>query len=564
MNDRRSLILLILLVGVAALFLLRLFVLQIVQAEEYKMRSQRLYAPSQQEIFDRGDIYFTEKSGQHRSAATQKRGYTLVINPSRIDDPEHVADQLQPIVPIDREEFLRKANKEGDPHEEIMDQLSPEQAAAVSKLNTQGVLLESKQWRFYPAGQLASHVLGFVGFSDDKQSGRYGVERYYEDTLARNGQVGEKNFFAELFANVERTLTNEEKREGDLYLTIEPAVQGFLEEKIEDMRDKWDSEQVGGIIINPQTGAIYALAADPDFNPNTFSQEESEKVFSNPLVESVFEMGSIMKPLSMAAALDAGVVTPQTTYVDKGSVQVGSKTIRNFDVKERGVQTMQDVLTKSLNTGMVFVQDRLGHSRMREYLLNFEIGSETGVDVPGEVPGLVGALHRDRDVEFATAAFGQGIAVTPIAAVRAFSALANGGYLPGPHVVKRVDYEFGGSKKRHPDPKRQVIKTETSETITRMLVTAGDKLAGGAVQIPGYSIAAKTGTAQIPGPDGGYYTDRHHHSIFGYFPAYDPEFLIFIFNRYPKGATFAVETVPSPFHDIAQFLISYYEIPPDR
>lgn len=564
MNDKRFFIVLLVLITVAALFLVRLFVLQVVEAQEYRDKSQRQYTPTERMTFNRGDIYFTERSGQERSAATQQRGFILAINPSVLKNPEDVFSQLNTVIDIEKEEFLSLTRKKEDPYEEVAERISPKQAAAIASFNISGVFLEPQKWRFYPAGDLASHVLGFVGFSGDRRSGRYGVERYYEDTLVRDTDEGEQNFFVELFANVERTLTKQDQREGDLYLTIEPAVQGFLEEQLENMYEHWDSEQVGGVIINPKTGTIYALAAYPDFNPNTFAQQDGERVFSNPLVESVFEMGSVIKPIIMAAALDAGVVTPQTTYVDEGTVEIGSATIRNFDLRERGRQTMQDVLTKSLNTGMVFVQKRLGKERMREYLHDFQIGSETGIDVPGEVPGLVEALNRDRDVEFATASFGQGIALTPIAATRAFSALANVGYLPGPHVMKEIDYEFGGSKKRYPDPKNQVIKSETSETITRMLVNAGDALAGGATAIEGYSIAAKTGTAQMPHPEGGYYTDRWHHSIFGYFPAYDPEFLILIYNRHPKGATYAVETVPPTFRDVAKFLISYYEIPPDR
>jgi cell division protein FtsI/penicillin-binding protein 2 len=227
---------------------------------------------------------------------------------------------------------------------------------------------------------------------------------------------------------------------------------------------------------------------------------------------------------------------------------------------------MQEVLNQSLNTGVAWIVDQMGKEDFREYFLNFKIGSETGIDLPNEAFGLIENLNSPRDVEYATASFGQGIAMTPIAATRALATLGNGGKLVTPHLVKRIDYDDGTSKDiSYPDG-HQVISEETSEEISRMLtVVVDDALGGGTVALPNHTIAAKTGTAQIPDPvNGGYYDDRYLHSFFGYFPAYDPEYIIFMYTVEPQGVRYASETLTEPFMDITKFLINYYSIPPDR
>ena len=320
--------------------------------------------------------------------------------------------------------------------------------------------------------------------------------------------------------------------------------------------------------MNPEDGSIYAMAVKPDFNPNDFSGITDVHTFSNPLIENVFEFGSVVKPLVMAGALDAGVVTADTAYNDKGSVVVDKKTIYNFDKKGRGPgTTMQDVLTQSLNTGMVFVYQHLGKDKLRDYLLSYGIKNKTGIDLPNETSGLVGGImNSPRDIEYANAAFGQGIAMTPIEITRALASLGNGGNLVVPHVVKYIKYDDGTKKEMTYPITPTKISEKTAQEITRMMVTvmdkSFDKLSPG---IERYSIAAKTGTAQIANPEeGGYYEDRHTHSFVGYFPAYDPKFIVFLYAVNPKGVPYASNTWAGPFLDITKFLLNYYEVPPDR
>ncbi|KKT00815.1 MAG: Peptidoglycan glycosyltransferase [Candidatus Nomurabacteria bacterium GW2011_GWA2_43_15] len=204
---------------------------------------------------------------------------------------------------------------------------------------------------------------------------------------------------------------------------------------------------------------------------------------------------------------------------------------------------------------------------MRDYLLAYGIKDKTGIDLPNETSGLVsGILKSPREIEYANAAFGQGIALTPIELVRALASLSNGGQLVTPHVVKEIRYKNGISKEMTYSTTPTKISPETSQEITRMLVEVMDKaIKGGAGKFDNWNVAVKTGTAQVAdNTTGGYYTDRHNHSFFGYFPAYNPEFIIFLYAINPKGVPYAATTWTDPFLDITKFLLNYYNIPPDR
>lgn len=542
----------------------KLFWVQVVHGDYYSGAADRQYVTPSSDVYERGTIYFKRKDGELISAATQVSGFKLAINPEKITGAEGLYNELSMVTSLDRDNFLAKAQKENDPYEEVAGRLTQEEADAISALKLPGVTIFREKWRFYPGINMASHALGFVGFKGDELGGRYGLERQYETTLARGTDNPYVNFFAEVFANIKESISPEE-REGDVITTIEPQIQSQLESKLAEVKEKYAVDAIGGIIMNPKDGSIYALSALPDFDPNKFSEEKGNLVFTNPLVENVLEFGSVVKPLVMAGALDAGVVTAGTTYHDRGSVVVEDKEIFNFDKKGRGPgTTMQEVLNQSLNTGMVFVEQKLGKEKMREYLLGYGIKEKTGIDLPNETKGLVsGILTSPREIEYANAAFGQGIALTPMGFIRALASLANGGNLVVPHVVEEIKYENGDKEKMVYTTVPTKIRPETSQEITRMLVTVMDKGVGKPLEH--FSVAAKTGTAQVAdNVNGGYYEDRHTHSFFGYFPAYDPQFIIFLYAVNPKGTRYAVTTWADPFLDLTKFLLNYYDIPPDR
>jgi cell division protein FtsI/penicillin-binding protein 2 len=553
----------------AIFFIGRLYFLQIVHGDYYKEKIVNENVRVDTPIFDRGSIYFKNKDETLFLAGGVRSGYTLSINPSLIKDKEMVYEKLSKIIELDKDSFIKKASKSDDPYEEVVNRLKDDLANKIKDLKLEGVSLVKEKWRIYPGDSLGAHVVGFVGYdsSNDIYNGRYGLERYYEDNLKRVDNFSKSNFFAELFSNAKKLTNNKDELESDIVTSIEPKVEKFLEDKLKEVSDQYGSKMTGGIIMDPYTGKIFAMALNPTFNPNKYNHEKNVSVFSNSLIEGVYEMGSIVKPITMASALDTDTVTASTTYKDEGFLKVNDRTIYNFDFKGRGVVNMQEVLNQSLNTGVATISLKMGKKKFSDYIKNFGIGEETGIDLPSEAGGKLQNLEKGGDVELANASFGQGISTSPIAMIRALSALGNGGLLPNPHVVEKLNYKIGLSKEiiKTEEEMQRVIKKETSEEITRMLVNVVDKaLKGGTVKMQHYSIAAKTGTAQIAETGGkGYSKDRYLHSFFGYFPAYNPKFIVFLYTIEPK-ANYASETLTDPFMDIVKFLIHYYEVPPDR
>lgn len=552
---------------VALLLALRLYFVQVVHGAEYRRSASAQYSEPSEDSENRGDIFFKKKDGDLVAAAVQGEGWRIAISPKDISDPDVVYEALSSVTPIDRARFFASAAKEGDPYEEVAFRVTDGVAATIRAEKLPGVLLVRDLWRYYPAGSMAAHTIGFVGWEGDKKVGVYGLEREWQDTLLKSTSGLYINPFAELFTSVESALTTDPAaHSGSLITSIEPSVEQELEEVLENVVKTHRPKEAGAIVMDPHTGEIFAMAGKPDFDPNTYNTIADPAVFSNPLVENVYEMGSIMKPLTIAAGIDVGAITPRTTYEDKGCIERSGKKICNYDGKARGVVSMQEVLNQSLNTGVTFVADTMGHNVFGEYVHAYALGEKTGIDLPSEAKGIIYSIDHGYDVDYASASFGQGIAVTPIEMIRALSALGNGGTLPPPHVVTGIRFESGITRAIEPAAGARVISKESAATVTAMLVEVfDDALLDGVLKQEHYSIAAKTGTAQIAIPGGGgYYEDRYLHSFFGYFPAYDPKFIVFLFAVEPHGAEFASASLARPFLDITKFLINYYDIPPDR
>ncbi len=550
----------------AIIIVIKLYLVQVVNGETYSARADRQYARPYTSLFDRGSIFFTAKDGSLIAAAGLKNGYMVSINPTKITDREAVYSGLSKYISgIDYTDFMAKSSKAKDPFEEVADRVESDVAKSIEKLDIPGVDIYKERWRYYPGGNTGSHMVGFLSYKGDKLGAYYGLESYYDEVLSRTTENTYANFFTELLHGIKDNVLNKKSLEGDIVLSVEPTVQGYLEDVIESTNTRWSSSQTGGIVMDPNTGEIYAMALTPSFDPNNTREVEDLETFSNNMVESVYEMGSIIKPLTVAAGLDAGVITPGSTYNDKGFATFDKATIYNFDRKAYGTIDMQTALSKSLNVGMAHIVERIGRDRFTDYMKSFGITEKTGIDLPYEGSPLTDNLDTGRMIEPVTASFGQGIALTPISTLSALSALANGGYRVHPHLAKSINYKIGVTKQTELGDKVQIIKPETSEEITRMLVNVVDEaLLGGEIKHDHYAIAAKTGTAQIPSPQGGYYDDRYLHSFFGYFPAYKPRFIVFLYTVYPKGVDYASHTLTSPFNNMTDFLISYYNIPPDR
>lgn len=556
-----------LLAAFALLLVVRLYFVQVVNGEEYALRAERQYANDSDALYDRGTIYFTRKDGTLLSAATLSTGFIVALNPKLLNDADAVFKTISAHMPdVDAEEFYRKAGKTGDPYEVIAEEVSEEVGKAIAAAAHEGVLVIRARWRTYPAGAAAAQTIGFIGHDDeDNVVGRYGLERYYQDALSREGSGLFGNFFAELFANVGDVVVDaRQARAGDIVTSIEPVVLQKLDEILLDINGRYASAETGGIIMDPKTGEIIALDVVPSFDPNAF-EDADVSVFGNPLVEKRYEFGSIVKALTMASGIDAGAVSKDTYYTDTGCMTLNTKTFCNYDLKARGSVPMQEVLSQSLNMGAAFVARSLGHERMKDYFTRLGMDTETGIDLPSEIRGTLANLDVDREVNFATASFGQGIAQTPMEMIRALGVLANDGMIVTPHIVKAIKLESGIEKELSWGMPQQVMKSASTAVVSSMLTQVVDTaLLNGAAMIPEMSVAAKTGTAQIAAPGGGYYPDRYFHSFFGYFPAHDPRFIILLYTREPKGVQYASETLTSSFIELTNFLRNYYAIPPDR
>jgi len=554
---------------IGLLLVLRLYLVQIVHGAEYREDAMGQYTASQPDTNLRGSIFFTAKDGTEVAAAVMQTGWRLAINPKLVKDAPGTYKALNAITPIDHDRFFTSVAKTKDPYEEVGFRISDDAASAIRAKNLPGIILAQDQWRLYPGQMLASNAIGFVGYQNDTKTGVYGLEKQYNLTLGIHTSGTSVNPFAEIFANAQALFSlDPAANEGSVVTSIEPSVQRQLESTLNDVMKTYTPKLAGGIVMDPHTGEIVAIASRPSYDPNTYNTVTDPSVFTDPLVEGRYELGSIMKPLTMAAGIDSGAVTPQTTYDDTGCITVSTYKVCNFDLKARGVIPMQEVLNQSLNVGASFVATTMGYPAFTRYMQAYGFGEPTGIDLPNEVQGDLSPLGKGTSpaVNYDTASFGQGISVSPIEMTRALSALANGGVLPNPHIVTGIKFEDGIKRSIAVSHGTQVLQAQTAQTVTNMLIQVYDNsLLHGALKQDHYSIAAKTGTAQIPKPGGGYLGNNTYlHSFFGYFPAHDPKFIVFLFAVEPHGQEYASATLAHPFNDIARFLINYYQIPPDR
>lgn len=541
----------------------RLFFVQVLNGKLYQAQ-----ALGQQIIFSsaqgsRGQIFIESSqknkgasgSGEIKSLAINKDEWTIFADLSGIEDKLYFAQSLAPLTGLSKEDILSELESEGT-RKIIKKGLSDEQLEEIKKINLDGLSWENEAARYYPQERLASQVVGFFG---GNKTGQYGIEGYYEDVL--KGKTGIK----EDKKGLDSILSNDGAVSldgSDLYLTLDYNIQFEAETLLKEAANNLGIESGQVVVLKPDSGRILAIANFPSFDPNNYSAENNLEIFQNSAAQKLFEPGSIMKPFTMAAALNEGKINPDTTYTDAGFVKVGRETIRNFANEVYGQQTMTGVLEKSINTGAVFVSQQISHKTFLDYLSKFGFFEKTGVDLQGETYSSNENLKTGPDVEYATASFGQGIELTPIQIARGFCAIANGGKLPKPYVVEKiVGGQDGTSINR--ETFRQIISQETASKLTKMLISVVERGFGSGAKIPGYYLAGKTGTAEVPLKDGrGYEEDKTIQSFIGFGPALNPQFLILVKLDDPKVSKSSLSAVPI-FKKLAQYIINYWQIPPD-
>ncbi|WIG59850.1 MAG: cell division protein FtsI [Peptidoglycan synthetase] [Ktedonobacterales bacterium] len=442
--------------------------------------------------------------------------------------------------------------------------LSQEQSDAVMRLSQQnqlpGIALIPVVQRMYPAGSLAGQALGFLGGQNG--TGQYGVEAEYEQLLAGTPGL----LYTAVDAQGNPLATAQQRQTpaipgANVTLTLDANVQYWVEQELAQTVAATHSDGGTVVVMDPRSGALIALASVPSFDPNRYGQAPLAD-FVNPAVSSVYDPGSVMKGITMAAGVDSGVIQPDTTYYDSGVFWAGGVGIHNWDGKAHGTMTMTQVLEYSLNTGAATVSAHVGGDRYDKYLAAFGLTSKTGVDLPSESSGWLepAKTQGQRALRLAENAFGEGMAVTPLEMVAAYGALANGGVLMRPYIVASTTADGGGGATTTygPYPVRRAVSADTAQTVTQMLVDSAYTETQMNL-LPGYAVAAKTGTST---PDPAQPTITYA-SVIGYAPATDPRFVMLVKLDHPRTTIYGATAAAPLWRELAQQLFAYYQIPPD-
>lgn len=405
-------------------------------------------------------------------------------------------------------------------------------------------------FRIYPQNKMASQIVGFLG---GEGVGQYGLEGYYDDILQGREEM-------------QKGETEKSVKGADIFLTIDYNIQFTAEKLLEKAKEDLKIESGQIIVLDPASGEILALANYPSFDPNNYFESEDFGIFQNGTIQKLFEPGSCFKPITMAAAINEKKITPQTTYIDTGQVVIGGYAIENYNGRIFGEKTMTGVLENSINTGAVFVERQLGHDLFLKYTDSFGFFEPTGIDLAGEIFSSNKEFKKGYEINFATASFGQGIAITPIQLVRAYAVIANGGKLVKPYIVKKIVKDKEIIETAPEIQAEEVISAKTASQVSAMLISVIENGYSKSAKIPGYYIAGKTGTAQISwsslevSKKG--YSDKTWQSFVGFAPALNPRFLILVKLDNPEAKTAEYSALPI-FRELAKYIIDYWKIPPD-
>ena len=437
-------------------------------------------------------------------------------------------------------------------------------------LKIPGLDFNLEKLRYYPEDEIGAHLLGFVSYADGEGRGKYGLEEFFNDELF--GQYG--SLKSEKGAQADVIIVNDREyvkpvNGADLVLTIDRNVEFTACEKLKEAVKKHGATGGSVIAMNPKTGAIIAMCSVPEFNPNDYQAVKDFSVFKNPAVLDQYEPGSVFKTVTMSIALDQGKVTPSTTYTDPGEVMIKgwSKPIRNSDFSTHGphgVVDMNTVLEYSLNTGAIFAMHQVGPKIFTDYVKNYGFGEKTGIELGAEASGNIDNLLGDKvkEIDAATASFGQGISATPLQMLSPYQAIANHGILMKPYIVKAI---IRGDKTEDILPKQvgRVISDKTAATISAMLVNVVELGHAKRAYINGYYIGGKTGTAQVA-VNGAYSKDKYIHTFVGIAPIDNPAFVMLTKIDDPKDVQYAEGSALPLWTEIADFMLKYYQVPKTR
>lgn len=534
--------------------LVKLFFLQVLQPTQ----NGTDYLQSFKLLPNRGKIY--DRNGL--PLAVNQTTYLLYVEPKLMKDKKDMVQKLDTVLHVGEATLSERINdkKVWVPIKHNLPQETRDQILA---LKLKGLGFENEPIRYYPESSLSAHLLGFIGKNDQgDDTGYFGLEGFYEKEL--EGLPGymksERDVFNKpMFVGTQERVEAQDGR--DLYLTIDKSVQNIVKTKLVKAVEQYKAASACATVANPKTMEILSMVCIPDFDPEKY-YEASPEAYVNTTISDLYEPGSTFKPLMMAAAIQEKAVKPDDTFDEAGAIFESGFRIQNWNDKYEGEISMTRILEKSSNIGMVYISHKLGHDREYSYLQKYGLGHATGIDLQGEVTGSLRPQKNMYDVDYATAAFGQGISVTQIQLLRGFSSLINGGKLMRPYVVREV-HQGTKVRKREPKVDQQIISERTSAIMRKMLQSVVEN---GEVKYKfpkEYKIGGKTGTAQVA-VQGKYDASKTIASFIGFAPVEDPQFIALVVVREPKASIWGSETAAPVFFDIAKDLFVYYNIVPQQ
>lgn len=565
----------------ALVFLLPLFVifarLVTVQVLRHNLYAEKASAQQSRQFeipAKRGELYIEENGELYPVALNNSLQY-VYADPQLVKDPKTAAASLASILQLDQASLEKNLSLTGkNRYVELKQQVDKETARKVAELKLRGVVLRDRDYRAYPEGSLFGHLTGYVN-SDGR--GQYGLEEYLNaDLSGRNGQLKAITDSQGVPLSTQDNII-EEPRNGTSYvLTVDRYIQGIAEKALK--KAVADNKAASGsiIVMDPHTGAIKALVNTPDYDPNSYAQVKPENYasFVNSAISNQFEPGSGFKPLTMSIGIENDKVKPNTGFNDTGEVVIGEYTIHNADKKKFGQVDMSLVIKNSINTGMVYILKlmggnpntitKAGKEMLYAGLQKFGFGQKTGVELAGEASGRVKDT-KAADIDYANMTFGQGIATTSLQMVTAMASIANGGTKVEPHVLAKKVLPNGELEDMHKNPTSERIMSEqTADTVANMMIGVVEGGSGYLTRMPGYKIAGKTGTAQVPKANGqGYEENKNIGSFIGFAPVGDPKFIMLVRVDYPQTNTYAERSAVPAFAEVAKQLFGYYQVPPE-
>lgn len=547
--NRRIRLLIALFAAVFAVALLRAGWLQAVRAQALGNMATSQHRETIEVPPHRGTIY--DRLGVE--LAVGSRATTVYANPRQIQDPRAAAIAVEQTLGLNADKVYPLLADRSRGFVYVERQADPGLAQSLQDKHIQGFGFYDEERRDYPQKRIGASVLGYAGV-DNK--GLAGLELELDKTLT--GTQGEKTIVKDPFGRTLQVVDSKPGSDGkNVYLTLDHSIQGQVERVLAETRERWAAKSASAIVMDPRTGGILAIANDPGYDANRFSQVPQDRQ-RNRAVTDTYEPGSTFKIVTISGALEAGIVTPSTKFTLPYEIQVADRKIH--DAEPRGTETMttDKILSRSSNVGVVTIAQELGEAGINDWIHRFGFGRPTGIDYPGESKGIVLPPEKWSGSTIGNVPIGQGIAVTPVQMIAAYGAIANRGVMIEPHLVDRI----GNGGDLQP-VRRRVVTTKTADEVRHMLREVVEEGSGTAAQVPGYRIAGKTGTAAKPDGAGGYSTSAYVASFVGFVPAKHPRLVILVTVDEPRGAIWGGVVAAPAFAEIANFALQYLEIPPD-